>query len=145
MGKHLSLIWNNNPEISRLFAFLINEYRKLDFQTEVYVPFDAVLREHGTLLKIEWLEYLNAPVTTNTTDIYDTDVYDKDGNLLATSFSKSSLSALIAELTFILPQSITENRTFLKRIDLLDFPGARSRENLRNRILKSFVIDIQKR
>lgn len=140
-----SLIWNNNPEISRLFAFLINEYRKLDFQTEVYVPFDAVLREHGTLLKIEWLEYLNAPVTTNTTDIYDTDVYDKDGNLLATSFSKSSLSALIAELTFILPQSITENRTFLKRIDLLDFPGARSREKFKEQDIKKVLSSIFRR
>lgn len=140
-----SLIWNNNPEISRLFAFLINEYRKLDFQTEVYVPFDTVLREHGTLLKIEWLEYLNAPVPTNTTDICNTDVYDKNGNLLATSFCKSSLSALIAELTFILPQSITENRTFLNRIDLLDFPGARSREKFKEQDIKDVLSSIFRR
>lgn len=140
-----SLIWNNNPEMSRLFAFLINEYRKLDFQTEVYAPFDAVLREHGTLLKIEWLDYLNTPVTIGTTDIYDTDVYDKNGNLLAASFSKPSLSALIAELTFILPQSITENRTFLKRIDLLDFPGARSREKFKEQDIKDVLPSIFRR
>ncbi len=140
-----SLIWNNNPEINRLFAFLINEYRKLDFQTEIYVPFNAVLREHGTLLKIEWLNYLNAPVNTKTTDVVDTDIYDKNGNLLAASFSKSSLSALIAELTLILPQSITEDRAFLKKIDLLDFPGARSREKFKEQDIKDVLPSIFRR
>lgn len=33
-----SLLWNKNAELSRLFCVLINEYKKLDFQTEVYVP-----------------------------------------------------------------------------------------------------------
>ena len=34
-----SLLWNKNSELSRLFCVLINEYKKLNFQTEVYVPF----------------------------------------------------------------------------------------------------------
>ena len=47
------------------------------------------------------------------------------------SFNKSSLSALIAELTFVLPKAVASERKFLKKIDLLDFPGARSREKFK--------------
>ena len=39
-----SLLWNKNAEISHLFSVIINEYKKLNFNTEGYVPFDAVLR-----------------------------------------------------------------------------------------------------
>ena len=54
--KIFCLLWNKNPELNRLFTLLINEFKKLHFETEVYVPFDAVLRDKGTLLKIEWLD-----------------------------------------------------------------------------------------
>ena len=125
------LIWNNNPELNRLFSTLINEYKKLDFQTEVYVPFDAVLRDKGTLLKIDWLDSVCGIHKEPTDDILYTDVYDGDRNLLAKDFSKASLSALVGELTFVLPEEISTKRKFLKKIDLLDFPGARSREKIK--------------
>lgn len=126
--KVFGLIWNNNAELNRLFSILINEYKKLDFSTEVYVPFDAVLREKGTLLKIDWLDSVcGIHKETNTDDLY-TDVYNCEGELIAKDFSKAFLSALIGELTFVLPEDIANERKFLKKIDLLDFPGARSRE-----------------
>ena len=127
------LLWNKNPEINRLFATLINAYKKLDFQQEVYVPFDAVLRTRGTLLKIEWLDTVcGVQIDTGTDDVY-TDVYDVNGHLLSSNFSKGELSALIAELTFELPESIAQERKFLKEMDLLDFPGARSREKYKEK------------
>ena len=123
-----SLIWNKNSEINRLFATLINAYKKLSFKQEVYVPFDAVLRSNGTLLKIEWLDTVCGVRTdTGNDDIY-TNVYDAAGHLLAENYSKGELSALIAELTFELPESLANDRKFLRDMDLLDFPGARSRE-----------------
>lgn len=67
------------------------------------------------------------------TDVLVTDVYNAKGQLLSSNFNKSTLSALIAELTFVLPKQIAENRQFLNKIDLLDFPGARSREKFKNR------------
>ena len=98
------LIWNNNPELNRLFCTLINEYRKLNFQTEVYVPFDAVLRDKGTLLKIDWLDSVCGIYKESNDDVLYTDVFDCDNNLLAKDFSKAYLSALIGELTFVLPE-----------------------------------------
>lgn len=129
--KIFGLLWNNNPELNRLFSTLINEYKKLDFSTEVYVPFDAVLRDKGTLLKIDWLDSVCGIYNkSNDEEIY-TDVYDRSNNLIAKDFSKAYLSALIGELTFVLPEEIARERKFLKKIDLLDFPGARSREKIK--------------
>ncbi len=129
--KVFGLIWNDNPEFNRLFSVLINEYKKLNFQTEIYVPFDAVLRDKGTLLKIDWLDSVCGFHKESNDDVLYTDVYDRDNNLIASDFSKAYLSALIGELTFVLPENIAAERKFLKKIDLLDFPGARSREKIK--------------
>lgn len=129
--KIFGLIWNNNAELNRLFSTLINEYKKLGFLTEIYVPFDAVLRDKGTLLKIDWLDSVCGIHKESNDDILYTNVYDHEGGLVAQDFSKAYLSALIGELTFVLPEEIAEERKFLKKIDLLDFPGARSREKIK--------------
>ncbi len=142
--KVFSLLWNKNPELSRLFTVLINEFKQLRFKTEVYVPFDAVLREKGTLLKIEWLDSV-CGLQNETKDELYTDVYDVEGNLLAQNFKKASLSALIAELTFVLPESIAENRKFLRKLDLLDFPGARSREKFKEQEISTVLPTILRR
>ena len=126
-----SLLWNKNAEISRLFSVLINEYKKLNFNTEVYVPFDAVLRQKGTLLKIDWLDTVCGTKADTGNDVIYTNVYDAGGHVIARNFNKGNLSALIAELTFELPATLAGDRKFLEKIDLLDFPGARSREKFK--------------
>lgn len=123
-----SYLWNCNPEIDRLFVTLMDAFAKLNYSTEVYVPFDAVLRDKGTLLKIDWLDGVCGVKLDTGSEITTTDVYDRDGKLLAKDFPKSELSALIAELTFVLPKEVAEQRHFLSSMDLLDFPGARARE-----------------
>lgn len=117
-----SLLWNRNPEYNRLFTSLINEYSKIDFATDIYVPFDAVLRDKGTLLKIEWLDAvfgINHELASGE-EAY-TDIYDVSGKKIATDFSKGYLSALIGELTFVLPESIAKERKFLKKMVLPQF------------------------
>jgi hypothetical protein len=134
-----SLLWNQNSELDRLFATLINAYKKIDFQQEVYVPFSAVLREKGTLLKIEWLDTVcGVHLDTGNDEIY-TDIFDAEGHLLAANFGKGELSALIAELTFELPESIANDRKFLQKMDLLDFPGARSREKYKEKEISAVL------
>lgn len=140
-----SVLWNNNPDIDRLFATLINAYKKLDFAREVYVPFDAVISKKGTLLKISWLDTVcGGNVDTGSDEVF-TDVYDSEGHLLAQNFSKGELSALIAELTFELPGSVADERPFLRHIDLLDFPGARSREIYKEKEIEKVLPKILRR
>ena len=143
--KVFSILWNKNEELSHLFSLLINEYKKIKFSTEVYVPFEAVLREKGTLLKIEWLDSVCGLKHETNTDILVTDVYNPQGQLLASNFNKSSLSALIAELTFVLPKQIANDRLFLNKIDLLDFPGARSREKFKEQEIATVLPTILRR
>lgn len=140
-----SLLWNRNTELSHLFSVLINEYKKLNFNTDVYVPFTAILREKGTLLNISWLDTVcGNRIETGADEIY-TDVYDSNGNILARDFYKGYLSALIAELTFELPESLADDRKFLHKLDLLDFPGARSREKIKEQDIKSVLPTILRR
>jgi len=143
--KIFCLLWNKNPELNRLFTLLINEFKKLHFETEVYVPFDAVLRDKGTLLKIEWLDSVCGIQHDDNNDELYTDVYNSEGNVLCQSFNKSSLSALIAELTFVLPKAVASERKFLKKIDLLDFPGARSREKFKEQDVHAVLPTILRR
>ena len=140
-----SLLWNKNTEMSHLFSVLINEYKKLDFNTDVYVPFDAVLRDKGTILKIEWLDTVCGVNIDTGRDIIYTDVYDNKGNVIAHDFGKGNLSALIAELTFELPESIASERKFLNKLDLLDFPGARSREKFKENEIHTVLPKVLRR
>lgn len=139
------LLWNNNQELNRLFTLLIHEYKKLNFQIDVYVPFDTVLRKNGTLLKIEWLDEVCGVQQENTNEERFTQVYDHQGNLLASNFSKSYLSALASELTFTLPHKLSNERKFLEKIDLLDFPGARSREKFKEQEINNVLPTILRR
>jgi hypothetical protein len=140
-----SLLWNKNTELNRLFTTLISSYKKLKFQEIVYVPFQAVLYEKGTLLKIEWLDTVcGVQIDTGNDEIY-TDVYDVKGIKLASEFGKGELSALIAELTFELPESLAEDRKFLRKMDLLDFPGARSREIYKEQDIETVLPKILRR
>lgn len=141
-----SLLWKRNEDMNRLFNTLLEAYRKLDFKTEIYVPFDAVLRRKGTLLKIEWLDTVCGiqpelfPGEEATIDIYDS-----KGNLLVHDFNKGELSALIAEISFEISEKLAESRPFLKKIDLLDFPGARSREKINEKDLAPMLPTILRR
>lgn len=139
------LLWNNNSDLNRLFNILINEYQKIGFMTEIYVPFDTILRENGTLLNIEWLDSVCGVKKDMSKYSEYTNIYDRNGALLSSDFSKAYLSALIAEITFVLPESLVKDRMFLKKIDLLDFPGARSREEIKERELSTMLPVILRR
>lgn len=123
-----SLLWNRNEQLSHLFSVLIDEYKKMDFCTEIYVPFECVRRDYGTLLDIKWLDTVcGVNCDMGNYELYTT-VYDANGNTLSTGFPKGSLSAITAEITFPLSPSLADDRQFLTKIDLLDFPGARTRK-----------------
>lgn len=138
--KVFGLLWNENPQINMLFNTLVTAYRKINFSQEIFVPFETLLRKYGTIFKIDWLDTVCGIAHDNDADIKTTtDVYDINGKLLAQDFNKGELSALIAELTLQLSPELAQDRPFLAKMDLLDFPGARSREKYRERDIKSVI------
>lgn len=131
-GIVFSLFWNSNPQLTRLFNDLIEQYRALDFVDTIYLPLEAVLRKKGTLLDVNRLDEIYGRHEGEETEYTDqTSIYlecDK-GTSRTFMFSKPYLCALTAELIFILPQNIIQKKPFLEHTDLLDFPGTRRNDN----------------
>jgi len=125
-----SLLWNRNEKFTNLFSVLINEYQKLDFADTLYLPLEAVLYKHGTLLDVTRLKEIYEPPKKIESEYRDaTDALIINGKeKVIKSFSKSYLCALSAELVFSVPESLLLSKPFLKGTDLLDFPGARARK-----------------
>lgn len=126
----LSLLWNANTHITSLLDKFLQAYERISFVEDIYVPFDAVLKDKGTILKISWLDLVSNE-NANLPDEYErfTPIYDKQGILLCADFDKAYLSALTAELSLIIPDQTINSKPFLAKLDLLDLPGARRREN----------------
>ncbi len=136
LSKHqisslLQLLWNRQSEIGRLWADMMATYEKLEYKTIVYTNFDSVLKRKGTLLDVARLdEMYGTPEDTGSeyepmTEI-KTDVDSKPVIL-----KKSFFSSLIAELSFNLNEEMSDTHPFLKDLDILDFPGARRPEQIK--------------
>jgi len=122
-----SLLWNKNEIFTTLFSKLIDEYQKLNFASEVYLPMESVLYSYGTLLDVKRLREIHTepdriePNYTSNTKLF----LPKTNQEI--DFAKSYLCALTAELIFSQAETLLNSKPFLKETDLLDFPGARSR------------------
>ena len=147
-GEVFSILWNFNPQLTKLFSDMINQYKQLNFADTVYLPIDSVLRDKGTLLEVDRLdEIYNEYKGPNKNYCKDTQVYFIDNGLEKTiTFSKSYLCALTSELIFILPEKIIQQKSFLDKTDLLDFPGTRRPESTEeNNITNKSLLQILRR
>ena len=143
-----SILWNFNPQLTKLFRDMINQHKQLNFADTVYLPIDSVLRDKGTLLEVDRLdEIYNEYKGPNTNYCKDTQVYFIDNGLEKTiTFSKSYLCALTSELIFILPEKIIQQKPFLDKTDLLDFPGTRRPESTEeNNITNKSLLQLLRR
>lgn len=126
----ICLLWDSNIDISKIFNDLVSAYREVEFSSCIYVPFKSVLRKHGTMLDVARLnEMYCKPENEPAEYLPDTDVVLPSKRSLNTK--KSFLSALSAELYFVLPGRIINEHPFLKDLDILDFPGARRPEKIK--------------
>lgn len=127
------ILWNNNEIISETFSKLIACYRTLHFKNEVYIQIDAVLRKNGTLLHVDRLfelfgvnEYSEGDkkIEVECAKVKDMSVWVGDRSV---TVEKSVFCALTAELILYVGEDLKKEKPFLSNLDLLDFPGARSR------------------
>lgn len=122
-----SLLWNKNEIFTTLLGKLIDEYSKLNFAKEVYLPMESVLYAYGTLLDVKRLREIYTEADKIEPQYKaETQVFLPNTNQ-EISFAKSYLCALTAELVFSQSETLLTSKPFLKETDLLDFPGARSR------------------
>lgn len=135
-----SLLWNKNEIFTTLFGKLIDEYQKLGFANEVFLPIESVLYDYGTLLDVKRLkEIYTEPERIELKYTPNTKVFLPKNNQ-EIEYAKNYLCALTAELVFNQSETLLDSKPFLKDTDLLDFPGARSRMEKPLEIIESRTI-----
>ena len=112
-------IWCKDIEITKLFKLLTSTLERIEFNSHIFLNENTLLRDEGAILDVETLNKI----------LSDSKEYEV---LLANGKQKSieiaKLSAITAEVTLPVNEGIAVEKPFLANTDLLDFPGARSRE-----------------
>lgn len=150
-------LWHRNPTLSRLFSRLASSLSRLGYASSVYLPIEAVLNTNNTLMSVQRISELG--ITDKTEKSYFTDVLTADGKSIP-DFDKSELSALCAEAVFKVEERFLNSeavydftmitdpevksklsaepfkKNILRNTDLLDFPGARARIQLKEENLE---------
>lgn len=158
-GSVFANLWHNDPNFTMLFKHMYGVLQRLDFAHEVYLPIESVLHgciHENTIMSVQCLNQLFCQNSS-----YKTDVYVKeDGNYrkVIVGISKSDICAICAEVVFRIGDSFLQSSrsysfdeipassssrmnhnkiemSMLKKNDLLDFPGARSRLSLNSSVL----------
>ena len=144
--KIFGLIWGQNEDLNKIFNRLIEELSKLDFSEYAYLKIDAVLRDYGTLIDVRRLHELvsDKELGKDALNKYisEAEVLIEGEEQKKCVIDKKYLCALTGEIIFKLDESLIDSKPFLKHIDLLDFPGARSRPNLTLDAIKKDVSNI---
>ena len=159
-----SCLWNNQHEFNNVFKRLFSTLSSFSFAEYIYLPIESVLHKdvkENTIMSVQCLKQLfEAP------EAYTSDVYIKSGEEFvkcATNMPKSELCAICSEVVFKIEEAFlssaqsyawenmdpgVQNRVnhnpvelkMLRTNDLLDFPGARSREAERLSKLSSTTV-----
>jgi hypothetical protein len=133
-----SLLWNKNVTYTNLFKELVEEFQKLNYPREIYLPVSAILRENGTLLDVEIIK--QAKKTDEPGFISKTDILVFNSNHSEKIFQdvlKYHISIFTQELILNIDEELISQKKFLKGTDILDFPGAHHRLRFSEEALSS--------
>lgn len=134
-------LWNCEPHISDVFDKLITSLETLGFARKCYIKIDPLLRKDGTILQVDRLYELfdlkdvtvnGKIVNVEEANVKDMEVWNGDRTV---TVLKSEFCALTTEVVFTIADKggnvehsdLLKEKPFLKYMDVLDFPGARSR------------------
>lgn len=145
-------IWNNNEHITQLYNKLYDILSRYNFPRFLYLPIEAVLHnetKENTIMSVQCLKQLLSEKQQYFTDVYLKigDKYEKRGS----NVPKSEICSICSEVIFKIEDSFLQSSgkydftyigddvkdslnhgeikmEMLRDNDLLDFPGARARE-----------------
>lgn len=129
--KIFEILWNKHQEISNVFDVTISALSKMNFDKEVYVSFEAIVRDNAD--QSSNLDKEGSIINVKTLYNFFNDNISYQVQLQNGQFAKvdsSKLCLLAAEVSLSVDDGTIENRPFIKNVDILDFPGARSRDKL---------------
>lgn len=155
-GDIFAPLWHRNATLTNLFLRLGEALRRLNYVTTVYVPVSAVLNTNQTLMSVQRINELGQRNKTEASAFTPVIVpMAGGGTRTIDKFDKSELSALCAEAVFKVEQRFLNSelsydmtmitdpavrsklsgnpfkKDIIAHTDLLDFPGARARNQLK--------------
>ncbi len=121
----LEFLWGEQPFFTELFKKLSYGLQQVNFLSSVRCELAALTPQLDTILDVERLRELYKDAGKPEVKLYD-------GGTFITSLNRSVLSALTAEVVLPLSDETANDpdRKFTKDADVLDFPGARSRQQI---------------
>lgn len=155
-GQIFAPLWHGNATLTKLFQHLSEALRNLSYAKQVYLPIEAVLNTNQTLMSVQRINELNIKDKSEESSFTKVIIKTSDGgSKVIDRYDKSELSALCAEAVFKVEErflnseltydmtmisdptvrGVLPNKPFkkdiIKHTDLLDFPGARARNQLK--------------
>src|ERR1700761_7552205 len=114
-----SIFWGRYPELTKLFLNLLQTLARLNFSATAFCQLDALLPSATSIINVKALLDLGQPKSMIRLTI--------PGGTTA-EIPKAFATALVAELIMVVKE---KPREFFEHTDFLDFPGYRSRLELR--------------
>ena len=152
-GAIFANLWHQDANITRIYNRIYDILKTFDFARYIYLPIESVLHKgvrENTIMSVQCLKQLFENKSDYQTDAY---IRTKDGNYekRASNIAKSAICAICSEVVFKIEDSFLSSKShydfshigsdvaphlnhndiemqMLRDNDLLDFPGARSRE-----------------
>lgn len=130
-GQLFSVLWGGIPEMTATYRQLANSLHKLELADTLFAPLEALVSQQGgefrqtnSIMNVDILSQLGSPSDTSL------QVRPLINGQLGTprSVHTAELAALTNELIFRLQSTPTND--LVNSVDLLDFPGYRSRQKL---------------
>ncbi len=120
-AKLFGVIWGGVEAFGQLYARLYTGLQGLNFAGDAYAGLDALLPREQSIIDVQTLKGLGTGGGQTLTLI------GADGARV--TLPRSEVTALIAELRIVISEQPWD---FFQHTDLLDFPGARSREQIKD-------------
>ena len=116
-----SVLWGAIPHFTELYEQLQGALAGLGFAADAYCPIDALVPRDDSIIDVRTLTGLGGGSGVGGS----LEIVSAEGRKV--SLPRAFITALIAELTIVVKEQPWD---FFDHTDLLDFPGARSRENI---------------
>lgn len=127
-----SILWNNNPILTDIFSRQVRLLHELGFARTAFIDIEPLRNASGTILSVDRIrEFFGLTKTDNgeevrSAEVPDMKVWTAEG---IRTVKKSEFTSVTAEVVLEVPDDVASEKNFLNNLDILDFPGARTREN----------------
>ncbi|WP_261925938.1 putative virulence factor [Methylorubrum sp. GM97] len=113
-------LWGGHAAFTGLYRQLAEALERLGHPEEIFAPLEALVPREGSILDVATLAGLGASASSDTLTV-------RAAGGSAVSLPRATVAAITAELRIEIADA---PRAFLGEADLLDFPGARSRQKV---------------